>query len=218
MTTLTTSRRPAEETSDVSAATRAFLIGAPLAMAIGRVLLVPLDDQNWDSVLTSMANHRGRSDAGWLLALAASGLLGATAVMLAQRLSVTGRTRAAWFAGITAAMGWACTAAVCAGSLFMAEMANAPDRAVQIQLLKDFNHSLTMGVMFLLTLLAGAGYVVLAVGLARSGLVTKGAAVLVGLGGLTTLVTMAGPVTVLLVLTALLLAVGHALASRSTAV
>ena len=84
-----------------------LLIGAPLLMAVGRVLLVPFDDEDWDAVLTSMANHQGRSDAGWLIAMAASGLLAVTAVILAHRLGVTGRTRAAMFATVTTAIGWA---------------------------------------------------------------------------------------------------------------
>ena len=63
-----------------------LLIGAPLLMAVAHVLLVPFDDQDWDAVLTSMANHQGRSDAGWLMAMAASGLLAVTAVILARRL------------------------------------------------------------------------------------------------------------------------------------
>ena len=54
----------------------------------------------------------------------------------------------------------------------------------------------------LLCALAAIGYIVLAVGLARGRLVTKGAAVLVAVGGAATLLTMPGPLTPLLVLTA----------------
>ena len=214
MTTLTTHDTAIQHDFPRAKGTRALLIGAPVLMAAGRALLVPLDDQDWNKVLTSMAAHQARSDAGWLIALAASGLLAATAVLLARRLGVAGRTRAAWFTMVTAVLGWASTAAVCAGALVMSVAAKAPDRDVQIQLLKDFNQGHSAGLLFLLTLFAVVGYIVLAVGLARAGLATKGAAVLVGLGGATTLITMAGPMTVLLVLTALLLTVGHALASR----
>ena len=69
-----------------------LLVAAPLLMALARVLLVPFDDQKWDQVLNQMAAHQGRSDTGWILALAASGLLAATALMLARRLSLTGKT------------------------------------------------------------------------------------------------------------------------------
>ncbi len=59
------------------------------------------------------------------------------------------------------------------------------------------------------------GYIVLAVGLARSGLVTKGAAVLIAIGAAATLITTPGPMTPLLVLAALLLTAGHGLAART---
>lgn len=192
-----------------------LLIGAPLLMALGRVLLVPFDDQNWNKVLNQMAAHQGRSDTGWLLAMAASGLLATTATVLARQLRLAGRGRAAAFVVVSTALGWAGSAAMAAGGLSMSVAAKAPDRAVQIQVLKDFNsgHS---AFIFLACVVAAVGYVVLAVGLARAGVTSKGAAVLVGLGGASTLLTMPGPLTPLLVLTAVLLAAGHALVLRST--
>ncbi len=194
-----------------------LLIGAPLLMAVGRVLLVPFDDEDWDAVLTSMANHQGRSDAGWLIAMAASGLLAVTAVILAHRLGVTGRTRAAMFATVTTAIGWASCAAVCLGGLYLSAAATAPDRAVQVQLQKDFNSGASIGFVFLMALLGVIGYAVLAFGLARAHVTSRGAAVLIAIGGAGTIITMAGPLTPLLVLTALLLAAGHALTVRSEA-
>ena len=194
-----------------------LLIGAPLLMAVARVLLVPFDDQDWDGVLTSMANHQGRSDAGWLMAMAASGLLAVTAVILARRLGDAGRTRAAMFATVTTAIGWAACAAICLGGLYLSVAATAPDRDVQVQLQKDFNSGASSGFVFLMALVGVIGYAVLAFGLARARVITKGAAVLIGLGGAGTIATMAGPLTPLLVLTALLLAAGHALTVRSDA-
>ncbi len=132
-----------------------------------RVLLVPFDDEDWDAVLTSMANHQGRSDAGWLIAMAASGLLAVTAVILAHRLGVTGRTRAAMFATVTTAIGWASCAAICLGGLYLSVAATVPDRAVQVQLQKDFNSGASTGFVFLMALLGVIGYLVLAFGLAR---------------------------------------------------
>ena len=67
----------------------------------------------------------------------------------------------------------------------------------------------------MLCVLAAVGYVVLAVGLARSGLVGKGVAVLVGLGGVGTLLTMPGPLKPLLVFAALVLLAGQALVVRA---
>ena len=191
-----------------------LLVAAPLLMALARVLLVPFDDQKWNDVLNAMAAHQGRSDTGWILALAASGLLGATALMLARRLSVAGRTRGAAIVAVSTALGWAGSAGICASAVVMSVQAKAPDRAVQVQILKDLNAGSTFYI-FLLCVVAAVGYVVLAVGLARTGVASKGAAVLLGLGGVSTLLTMPGPAKPLLVLTALLLTAGHVLVLRS---
>jgi hypothetical protein len=191
-----------------------LLIGAPLLMTVGRVLLVPFNDQGWDAVLTQAAAHQSRSDAGWLLAMAASGLLGAAALSLAWLLHVAGRTKSAAFVAVTTALGWAGSAGICAGGILLSYQGKAPDRAVQLRLLRDFNagHS---AFVFLLCVGAAIGYVVLAVELARSGLVGKGVAILIGLGGVGTLLTMPGPLKPLLVFTALVLLAGQALAVRA---
>jgi hypothetical protein len=191
-----------------------LMIGAPLVMALARALIVPFDDQNWDRVLTNMAAHQGRSDTGWLLAIAASGLLAATAIVFAHRLQLVGRSRSAIVVITSTALGWAGCAAIAGGGLIMSVAAKAPDRAVQVQILKSFNtgHS---GLVFLMCVIAAAGYLFLAVNLARAGVVSKGAAVLIGLGGASTLLTMPGPFTPLLITAAVLLAAGQALALRA---
>jgi len=214
--TATTIRATTSPTGEgLSSGTKALLITAPLVMALGRVLLVPLDDQNWDTTMTKMAAHDARSNAGWLIAMAASGLLGATAVILARRLGRTGRTRASMFATVTTAMGWAGCAATCVAGLYLSVASKAPDRAVQVKIQDDFNNSVATGLIFLMCVLAAVGYIVLAVGLRRSSLVSRGTAVLLGLGGVTTLLTMAGPLTALLVLTAVVLAAGHTQLARN---
>ena len=194
-----------------------LLIGAPVLMAVGRLLLVPFNDQGWDAQLTEAAAHQSRSDAGWLIAMAASGLLGAAALALAWVLHVAGRTRAAAFTAVTTALGWAGSAGICAGGIFLSYQGKAPDRAAQVQLLRDFNsgHS---AFIFLFCVVAAIGYVVLAVALARSGLVGKGVAILIGVGGVGTLLTMPGPMKSLLVLAALVLLAGQALAVRAVGV
>jgi hypothetical protein len=210
----TTEVRTTALPTGVSRTGAALLIVAPLLMALGRVLLVPFEDDDWNAVLTDMAAHRGRSDAGWLLALAASGLLAITAAILAAQLR-TRRQKSAVFALVTTALGWAGTAAICGGAHLMSAMAKATDRDAQVQIIKEFNDGTATGMVFLVSVIAAVGYVVLAVGLARAQVTSKGAAVLIGLGGVTTLLTMAGPLTPLLVATALLLAAGHGLALRT---
>jgi hypothetical protein len=207
--------RPDAEMGHATTGTTVLLVGAPLLMAIGRVLLVPLDDQDWDGVMTSMAAHQGRSDAGWVIALAATGLLTVTAVYLANLLRATGRARMAMFATVTTALGWTASAALCAGGLYLSIAAGAPDRAAQVQLQEDFQAAAASGVGFLMVVVGAVGYIVLAFGLARSNLMSKGAAVLIAIGGTATLITTPGPMTPLLVLAALLLTAGHGLAVRT---
>jgi hypothetical protein len=195
----------------------ALLIGAPLLMAVGRLLLVPFDDQGWNAVLTQAAAHQARSDTGWVIAAAASGLLAAAALSLVRLLHNAGRAKAAAFAAVTIALGWAGSAGICAAGMLLSYQGKAPDRAVQLQVLRDINagHS---AYFFLLCVLAALGYVVLAVGLARGGLVSKGVAALIALGGVGTLLTMPGPLKALLVFAALVLFAGQALAVRTLGV
>ena len=184
-------------------------------MALGRALLVPLDDEDWDSVMTSMAANSGRSNTGWLLALAACGLLTVTAVVLAHQLRLAGKVRMAMFVTITTAIGWAATAAIVPGWPLprRRRRSTRPRRAGPGAAgpQRRGRHRR----QFLMVVVAAIGYIVLAVGLARSSIVTKGAAVLIAIGGAATLITMGGPLTPLLVLAALLLAAGHGLATRS---
>lgn len=192
----------------------ALLIGAPVLMAVGRLLLVPFNDQGWDAVLTQAAAHQNRSDTGWLVAMAASGLLGAAALSLAKLLHGAGRSKSAAFAAVATALGWAGSAGICTGGLLLSYQGKAPDRAVQVRLLHDFNAG-PSALVFMMCVLAAIGYVVLAVGLARTGVVAKGVAVLVGSGGVGTLMTMPGPLKPLLVFAALVLLAGQALVVRA---
>jgi hypothetical protein len=206
----------------LSSAAAVLLIGAPLLMVVGRLLLVPYDDQGWEDVLSQAAAHQARSDAGWLLAMAASGLLAAAALSMAKLLRGVGRAKAAAFVTVTTALGWAGSAGICTGGLLFSYQGKAADRAAQVQLLTDFNSG-DSGYVFGMCVLAAVGYVVLGVGLARSGLLGvglagKGIAGLVVLGGLGTLLTMAGPLKPLLVLAALLLLAGQALAIRAVGI
>lgn len=191
-----------------------LLIGAPLIMIVGRLLLVPFDDQGWDAVLTAAAANQSRSDAGWLLALAASGLLGAAALSMASLLHAVGRSKAAAFVTVATALGWAGSAGICTGGMLFSYLGASPERAAQVAVLQAFNAG-NSAFIFLLCVLAAVGYIVLAVGLARSALVGKGVAILVGLGGFGTLLTMPGPMKPLLVFAALVLLAGQALVVKA---
>ena len=103
-----------------------LLIVAPLLMAAGRTLLVPMDDQRWGNVLDQMAAHQNRSDAGLAPRHGAAGLLATTAALLAGRLRRSGRARSAAFVLVTTALGWAGCAGICVGGLSMSVVAKVP--------------------------------------------------------------------------------------------
>jgi uncharacterized membrane protein YjjP (DUF1212 family) len=90
----------------------------------------------------------------------------------------------------------------------MGAMAQSPDRAAQVQILKDFNSGRS-NLVFLMCVAGALGFVALAVGLARSRVVPIGAAILVSLGGAGTLLVVPGPVKALLIVGAVLLLAGH---------
>lgn len=203
-----------DRSQDLTPTTVALLVGAPLLMLLGRVLAVPLNDQDWEGVLTQAAAHQGRSDTGWLMSLAACGLLGAGAAALVQLLRHAGRSTAAAVAGVTTALGWAGASAICTAGLVFSVLGKAEGRAQQVQVLRDLNAGSTQYV-FLLCVLGAAGYAVLSVGLARAGVLARGSATALGLGGAGSLLVLPGPVPAMAVVFALLLLAGHVSAVRA---
>ena len=187
--------------------TSALLVIAPVLMGVGGALSVRFDDQDWNGTLSGMAAHHARSDVGWLLMLLSSALLIFGALGLTDLLRAS-RPRTANTVAITSVLGWVGSAAICAGGLFMGAMAQSPDRAAQVQILKDFNSGRS-NLVFLMCVVGALGFVALAVGLARSRVVPMGAAILVGVGGAGTLLVVPGPVKALLILAAVLLLAGH---------
>ena len=191
----------------LSRTTSALLVIAPVLMGVGGALSVRFDDQDWNGTLTGMAEHHARSDVGWLLMLLSSALLIPAALGLTDLIRAS-RPRTANTVGITSVLGWVGSAAICAGGLFMGAMAQSPDRAEQVQVMRDFNSGRS-NFVFLMCVVGALGFVALAVALARSHAVPLGAAILVGLGGAGILLVVAGPVKALLLLGALLLLAGH---------
>lgn len=191
-----------------------LLVVAPLLMSVARILLLPMDDGDWDQTMTDMVANQARSDLGWVLAIAACGLLATGAAILARRLPLANRSRSAGFTLVTTAVGWAGCAAICLGGLVISEAGEATDRATMVQFQQDFNNG-AVGWPYLLCVIGALGYIVLAIALGRSKTVSAAAAVLIGIGGVTTLLTMPGPITGVLVAAALLLTAGQSLAVRS---
>jgi hypothetical protein len=185
----------------------ALLIAAPIVMLAGGLLVVRYDDQDWAGVLAGMAAHPVRSDVGWLLMLLGAALAIPPTIALA-RLVQADRPKLAAVGAVTTTIGWASVPAYCMGAIMMNAMAQAPDRAAQVQVLTDFNSG-RGNVVFLMSAIGSVGYIVLAVGLARSHSVRTASAVLIGLGGASTFLVMPGPIRALLLLATTLLLAGQ---------
>lgn len=119
-------------------------------------------------------------------------------------------------AALLAVLGWAGAAAIGGAGILLSNMAAGTDRAAQLQALAPSADSGWEGVAYFgLCLLGALGYLTLAVGLARAAVISVGAAVLLGLGGAATLITMSGPLRPVLVVAAVLLLAGHGLVMGS---
>ena len=188
-----------------------LLLAAPLILFLGRLLLVPFDDQGWDEMLTTMADHPTRNAIGWSLALLAAGLLGAAGLTLVHL--VADRPWLTVPAAVGVVTGWAGAAAVASGGLVMGDMAKSSEREAMVAVLTGFNEGNGNTVFFLV--LAGVlGNVLLAVALARSGHASRGAAVLFAVGAAGSLVAAPGPARPVALLAALLLLSGHVVVLR----
>jgi hypothetical protein len=97
----------------------------------------------------------------------------------------------------------------------MGDMANSPARTAMVDVLTGFNEG-NGNTVFALAVIGVLGNIVLAVALARSGVATTGTAVLIGAGGVISLVAAPGPVKAIAIGGALLLLAGHALLLRGT--
>jgi hypothetical protein len=184
-----------------------LLIGAPVLLVIGGLLLVRYDDQGWNEVLDAMSARPDRSNGGWLLMLAGTALIVPPTVALAS-LVRQHRPRLGAVALLLTMFGWASVPAYAMGAIVMEAMSHAPDRAAQVSVLRFFNDGAS-GFVFLAGVAGAIGYIVLAVALARTHLVPLPAAILTGSGGAGTMLVMAGPVRWLLLLATVLLLAGH---------
>ena len=198
--------------ASLSRAEVALLAFTPVVLALGRLLLVPFDDQDWDHMLRDMAAQSSRNAIGWSLTLVAAALL--VPVGLALVRLVPGRARLTVPALLGIALGWVGTAAVATGGLVMGHMADSPDRLAMVAVLTRFNEG-SGNTIFLLVLAGVIGNVLLAIALARSNVVQAGTAVLLGVGAVLSLVGAPGPLKPIAVSGALLLVAAHVLLLRS---
>jgi hypothetical protein len=183
-----------------------LLVAAPVVLGLGRVLLVPFDDQGWGPMLTDMADNPTRNALGWSLALFAAGLLTATGLVLVRLVS--DRPRLTVPATIGVVTGWAGTAAIASGGLLMGDMAKSPAREAMVDVLTGFNEG-NGNTVFFMVLAGVVGNILLAVALARGGVASKGTAILIGAGAVISLVGAPGPVAPVAITGAALLLAGH---------
>jgi len=183
-----------------------LLVAAPVVLGLGRVLLVPFDDQGWGQMLTDMADNPTRNALGWSLALFAAGLLTATGLALVRLVS--DRPRLTVPATIGVVTGWAGTAAIASGGLLMGDMAKSPAREAMVDVLTGFNEG-NGNTVFFMVLAGVVGNILLAVALARGGVASKGTAILIGAGAVISLVGAPGPVAPVAITGAALLLAGH---------
>ncbi len=189
-----------------------LLATAPIVLALGRLVLVPFDDQEWGRMLGDMAANHSRNAVGWSLTLVAAALL--TAAGLALVKLIPDRPRLTVPALVGVALGWTGTAAIASGGLVMGDMADSPEREAMIVALTNFNEG-NGNTIFFLVLAGVVGNILLAIALARSGIASRGTAVLLGLGAVVSLIGAPGPVKAIAVTGAVLLFGAHLLILRS---
>jgi hypothetical protein len=184
----------------------ACLVAGPLVMTAGRAMLVPHDDENYAGILSQMAEQPASNGIGWFLAFLACALLIPASTGLAGTFADQIR-RLSSITSLLLVVGWVGTSATAPAILVASDIAaKAPAESVAAGL-KAFNDGIA-GAFFLMSVLGIIGAITLAVGLFRSKAVPKPAAVLVGLGIVTTIITMSGPVQGLLLACSLILLAG----------
>lgn len=185
-------------------------------MIAARAVNVPWDDQDPDVVIAQIAADPTRSDIGALLVFFSAALV-IPAVLTLIGLARTRMPRTALVGGTLAGLGCVAVAAVGSLSLAGGQVVRLLPEATAAQVwLPVVSHDQ----INLWHDLGGLGFVVLAVALFRSGLVPKIAAILIGIGGLATLITTGGPIRWLLMLAAAILLTGTvwiAVAARTSA-
>jgi len=203
---------PSDRTPGLRRTEVVLLLSAPLVLALGRLILVPFDDQEWDRMLSDMALNHTRNSIGWSLALVAAALL--TVAGLALVRLIPDRPRLTVPAMVGVALGWVGTAAVASGGLVMGDMANSPERAAMVGVLTGFNEG-NGNTIFFVVLAGVLGNVLLVTALARSGVASRGAAALLGVGAVASLIGAPGPFKPIAVSGAVLLLLAHLLILRS---
>jgi hypothetical protein len=207
--TATNPTAPATLTTLTSPRARAaLLVLGPVVTVVARVLSVPWNDAGTSGateVVQGFSDHPARADLGGALVMVGGVLLVLTTWVLAARVADS-KARTAFVCGLLMLCGAGSIIARGAMSLSTGQLVrHAPqDAAVTVVA------HLTVDTLAIdaLGLLGALGWLVLGVSLYRRRLVPRTTAVLLGLGGFTSMFTAGGPIRVLVVGSALVLLAG----------
>ncbi|WP_219418223.1 DUF4386 family protein [Pseudonocardia nigra] len=198
----------------ISVVAATSLWAAPLVALAARVLLIPWYQDNQDRpdnirYLTELAAAPVRNDVGAALTFLSAVLFVGAACVLTD-IARRRMPRTALAAGALVVVGAFGLASISVISMAFGEMARVEDRAAMVALL-DRLMTAPQFAVYSASLFAGAvGAVLLAIGLYRSRLVPRAAAVLTGIGTAAVMVTAPGPLAPFIVRSAVLALAGLA--------
>jgi hypothetical protein len=210
---------PIHTATTITRTQAACLVAAPAVLIVARALMTPFRDQDETSgYLTAIAKDHATSDIGAVLVIVGTLLL-IPAFIALGRIARDRMPKLAWVGVGLAIIGSVAMTMVATLALVGAQIARFATPDTRVDLWKKIFNTGTGSAVGQLLLLAGViGCVLLAIGLYRSGVVPHAAAVLVGLGGTTTMITTGGPVRVVLVAAATLTLAGFSWVLASTRV
>ncbi len=189
------------------------LLAAPLVALVARLLSTPWYQDESDHLdasryLTAVADAATRNDIGAGLTFVSAILFAGAAVVL------TGIVREPSFrlgmiGGSLTVIGAFGLASVGVGSMTFGQIARADERDTMVSLMNQLYDSAQIGLVFFVAMVLGAiGAVVLAIGLYRSQMVSRVAAVLSGIGVGAVFISASGPVKSVIVGSAVVATVG----------
>ena len=189
------------------------LLAAPLVALVARLLSTPWYQDESDHLdasryLTAVADAATRNDVGAGLTFGSAILFAGAAVVLtgivrerSPRLGLVG--------GSLTVIGAFGLASVGVGSMTFGQIARADERDTMVSLINQLYDSAQIGLVFFVAMVLGAiGAVVLAIGLYRSQMVSRVAAVLSGVGVGAVFISASGPVKSVIVGSAVVATVG----------
>jgi hypothetical protein len=198
---------------DLTALSALCLLAAPLVAFVARALSTQWyqdesDHLDADRYLTAVADTATRNDIGAGLTFVSAILFAGVAFVLAgivrersPRLGLIGGSM-----GVIGAFG---LASVGVASMTFGQIARADERDTMISLVGQLYDSAQTGGVFFLAMVVGAiGAVVLAIGLYRSQVVPRAAAVMSGVGIAAVLITASGPLKSFVVTAAAIATIG----------